>query len=123
MYGAEILPSMPWLPIPRMNQIRDHVGGLADLAARRLRVVGDPMARLQEDRLRVLRGLRFAAHLDLTIDEVTWAALRDTAPIHLSRERIWQEWSKLMRYQSTPLVGLGRFALWPPESSCSWFGP
>src|SRR5690606_5377479 len=43
----------------------DHVGGLADLEARRLRTVGDPVRRFAEDRLRALRALRFAAHLDL----------------------------------------------------------
>lgn len=76
------------------GQIRDHVGGLADLASRCLRVVGDPRERLTEDRLRVLRAFRFAAHLDLTIEAATAQALRQTDLAGLSRERILEEWDK-----------------------------
>lgn len=79
---------------PLVGELRDHVGGLADVEARVLRVVGDPHARLEEDRLRVLRGLRFAAHLELAIDPPTWDALLATELTGLSRERIWDEWTK-----------------------------
>ncbi len=79
---------------PRSGAIEDHVGGLADLDARILRVVGDPAQRLREDRLRVLRGLRFAAHLGLTWDPGSWSAAVATSLTGLSRERIWQEFDK-----------------------------
>ncbi|MDA3962811.1 MAG: hypothetical protein PF961_18660 [Planctomycetota bacterium] len=79
---------------PVRKQLRDHVGGLADIEAKCLRVVGDPKARLEEDRLRVLRGLRFAAHLGFTIEPATEQALRSVATTGLSRERIWEEWRK-----------------------------
>ncbi len=75
--------------------IRDEVGGLADLAARCLRVVGD-QNRLREDRLRVLRACRFAAHLDLHIEPMTWEGICATPIVGLSRERIWQEVSKAL---------------------------
>lgn len=81
---------------PEDGQIHDHVGGLADLHARCLRAVGDAHARLREDRLRVLRGLRFAAHLNMTWDPATWAAVQSTPVIGLSGERVWEEWRKAL---------------------------
>jgi len=51
--------------------IIDHVGGLADLEARRLRVIGDPLVRFAEDPVRMLRALEFAARLDFALDETT----------------------------------------------------
>ena len=78
---------------PRDGSVIDHVGGLEDLKARVLRVI-DGAQRLSEDRLRVLRGLRFIAHLTLTPTEETWKAIVDTPLTGLSRERIWQEISK-----------------------------
>jgi poly(A) polymerase len=74
--------------------ITDHVGGIADLAAGVVRMVGDPVARIADDRLRILRCLRFAAVLGLRIDPPTWDALRRT-PCVVSRERILQEWDKV----------------------------
>jgi tRNA nucleotidyltransferase/poly(A) polymerase len=79
---------------PLRDLVIDHVGGLADLAARCLRAVGDAAARLGEDRLRVLRALRFAAHLDLAIEPATWAAVRATGLAGLAPERLVQEWAK-----------------------------
>ncbi len=48
--------------------IRDEVGGIADIAARRLRLIGDPEKRFREDPVRMLRAIRFAAKLDFTLD-------------------------------------------------------
>lgn len=75
------------------GEIIDYVGGQEDLAARRLRAIGDPVARFAEDRLRMLRAVRFAAALDFQVEEATWAALRAAAPeIHaVSPERIREE--------------------------------
>jgi tRNA nucleotidyltransferase/poly(A) polymerase len=72
----------------------DHVGGLDDLAARRIRAVGDAAARFQEDRLRILRALRFAAHLGFAIETSTWEALCSIPLAGLSAERVMQEWFK-----------------------------
>jgi len=49
----------------------DFVGGVADVAARRLRLIGDPDARYREDPVRMLRAVRFAAKLDFTFDPAT----------------------------------------------------
>src|SRR5690606_27107269 len=48
--------------------IRDEVGGIADIRARRLRLIGDPEQRFREDPVRMLRAVRFAAKLDFTLD-------------------------------------------------------
>ncbi len=72
----------------------DHVGGRADLDRRILRAVGDPVRRLHEDRLRILRAIRFSAVLGCTIEPATWAAIRATPLTGLSGERIVQEWDK-----------------------------
>ena len=76
--------------------IVDHVGGRRDLSARTIRGVGNAPARLAEDRLRVLRALRFAARMDLAIAPDTWAAVRSISLIGLSAERIIQEWDKAL---------------------------
>lgn len=74
----------------------DHVGGRADLERRTIRAVGDAVARLREDRLRVLRGLRFSARLDFAIEAATWAALCTTPLGGLSAERLMQELDKAL---------------------------
>lgn len=79
---------------PAAGLVLDHVGGLADLAGRTLRAVGEARARMEEDRLRILRGLRFAAQLELRIEDATWAAIRATPATGLSAERVIQEWFK-----------------------------
>lgn len=74
--------------------LTDPVGGLRDLQARVLRGIGDPAARLAEDRLRVLRVLRFAAVLGFRIEERTWAAVRTVAIAGVARERVLDELAK-----------------------------
>lgn len=81
---------------PQAGEIRDHVGGLADLEQRILRVVGEARARLSEDRLRILRALRFTARFQLTIAADSAQALHELRPTGLSRERIWDEWDKAL---------------------------
>jgi poly(A) polymerase len=71
----------------------DYVGGRADLAAQILRAIGDPALRFAEDKLRMLRAVRFAARLDLTIEPGTLAAIRNAAAQidQVSLERIRDE--------------------------------
>ncbi len=78
------------------GRVVDHVGGIADLERRLLRTVGDAARRFQEDHLRILRGLRFAARLDLHIEETTWQALCAGTLAGVSSERIMQEWEKAL---------------------------
>ncbi|NLZ60538.1 MAG: CCA tRNA nucleotidyltransferase [Lentisphaerae bacterium] len=83
---------------PLSEQLHDLVGGLADLEKRLLRAVGEPERRFQEDRLRLLRALRFAANLEFDIEAETWRALCAAAPgIQLiSKERIAGELEKML---------------------------
>lgn len=60
-------------------ELVDPTGGVQDLAARRLRAVGDPSARLAEDPLRILRGHRISAALGLAIEPATRRAMREHA--------------------------------------------
>ena len=75
---------------PVADKVIDLVGGQADIAAKLVRAIGDPAKRFAEDRLRMLRAVRFAAVLGYEIDKATWDALVDNAPSinQISAERI-----------------------------------
>ena len=60
---------------PDANCVLDFSTGVADLEARVLRVIGDPVTRFQEDPVRMLRAARFAAKLDFAIEETALAAI------------------------------------------------
>ena len=76
----------------------DPFGGRADLENHILRAVGDPVSRFQEDSLRILRGVRFAARFGLTPEENTLNAMLSQAGLmeHLARERVFDELCKLL---------------------------
>jgi len=78
---------------PLRGEVIDYVNGRADLDARIIRAIGDPRARFREDRLRLLRAVRFAATFGFEIEPETWTALRENArEIHdVSAERIREE--------------------------------
>ena len=78
---------------PIANEVIDFVGGRADLKAKLVRAIGDPAQRFAEDRLRMLRAVRFATVLDYKIDNQTWEALRANASsiTEISAERIREE--------------------------------
>jgi poly(A) polymerase len=83
---------------PVKREVLDYVGGRADLERRVIRTIGDPHQRFAEDKLRLLRAVRFAARFGYTIDPATFAAIRELAPqIHqVSRERIRDEILKML---------------------------
>lgn len=78
---------------PESGEVLDFVGGRADLAAGVVRAIGDPKARFHEDRLRMLRAVRFACRFRFEIEPDTFAAIRELAPeIHgIAWERIGDE--------------------------------
>ena len=80
------------------GHICDPFGGQEDLLHRVLRCVGDPLRRLDEDALRIMRTLRFAAVLGFTIEPDTSAALHRRAPLlaDIAAERILVEMNKLL---------------------------
>src|SRR5437773_9267736 len=75
---------------PVAEEVIDFVGGRSDVAAKLVRAIGDPAQRFAEDRLRMLRAVRFATALDYKIDSQTWDALLASAPSinQISAERI-----------------------------------
>ncbi|MDA1195624.1 MAG: CCA tRNA nucleotidyltransferase [Planctomycetota bacterium] len=85
---------------PVTGAIQDHVGGLPDLRRRLLRAIGDPEARFREDRLRILRAVRFAVQLDFAIEPATWDAVKRLAPLvrDVSAERVRDELVKVLRF-------------------------
>ncbi|PYK33331.1 MAG: phosphohydrolase [Verrucomicrobia bacterium] len=78
---------------PVAEKVIDFVGGRSDVAAKLVRAIGDPAQRFAEDRLRMLRAVRFATALDYKIDSQTWDALLASAPSinQISAERIRDE--------------------------------
>ena len=83
---------------PATGRVIDHVGGRDDLASRTLRAIGDADARLEEDRLRLLRAVRFAARFGLAIDPSTRDAVARHAPElrGVSRERVGHEIRRML---------------------------
>src|SRR5688500_16259184 len=69
---------------PSREALHDPYGGGADLERGLVRAVGDPQARMREDRLRALRAIRFAARFGFEIEPATWTAIVDSAP-HMTR--------------------------------------
>jgi poly(A) polymerase len=83
---------------PATKEILDFVGGRDDLKAGIVRAIGDPERRFAEDKLRMLRAVRFAARFDYQIDPATLAAIQKLAPkIHqVSCERVREELTKML---------------------------
>ena len=83
---------------PVDDRIIDYVGGRADLDRKLLRAIGDPMRRFEEDRLRLLRAVRFATVLGFEIEPETWRAVKVSAHLlpTVSAERIRDEFVKIL---------------------------
>ncbi|NQV26198.1 MAG: CCA tRNA nucleotidyltransferase [Rhodopirellula sp.] len=83
---------------PLQKKVMDFVGGEHDLAAGVLRAIGDPRARMEEDKLRTLRAVRFAATFDFTLDAATANAVLSMADqiSVVSAERIAQELRRML---------------------------
>ncbi|HTB22473.1 MAG TPA: CCA tRNA nucleotidyltransferase [bacterium] len=92
---------------PDKDAVLDFVGGRRDLDAGLLRAIGDPAERFNEDRLRILRCVRFACQLGFSIEPATWEAVkRQPRPLEgLAFERINAELTKILR-SPRPRLGL-----------------
>ena len=88
-------------------EIIDLCGGMQDLRSLRIRAVGDPDKRFQEDHLRLMRAVRFANLLSAEIDTDTWKAMKEHASLiqRISPERIREE-MMLILASSTPSHGI-----------------
>jgi len=80
------------------NEVLDYVGGQADLKAGVIRAIGEPERRFTEDKLRMLRAVRFAARFGYSMESNTFAAIHRHAPEiqSVSAERVREELSKLL---------------------------
>jgi poly(A) polymerase len=83
---------------PETEEILDFVDGRADLRAGVIRAIGDPVRRFTEDKLRIMRAVRFAARFGFEIEPVTFRAIRRHAKeIHqVSPERLREELTKML---------------------------
>ena len=83
---------------PESSQVIDYVGGLDDLRNQVLRAIGDPAERFREDKLRLLRAIRFAARFNLEIEPNTLQSLRAMAGevVVVAPERIAQELRRML---------------------------
>ncbi|MDX1961773.1 MAG: CCA tRNA nucleotidyltransferase [Pirellulales bacterium] len=82
---------------PVAETVIDYVGGQEDLHGKVVRAIGDPLARFTEDKLRMLRAVRFTARFGFRLEDATGAAIRQMAPAlaSVSAERIAAELRKL----------------------------
>ncbi len=86
---------------PLQEKVYDFVGGVADIERGIIRAIGDPHLRFAEDRLRMMRAVRYATRFDFPIDEKTEEAILSHASELMSCvaiERIWQEFKKMAHF-------------------------
>jgi poly(A) polymerase len=83
---------------PIADRVVDYLGGVGDLKARRLRMIGDPATRYREDPVRMLRTVRFAAKLGFDVDPATIAPVRELAGLieNVPSARLFDEMLKLL---------------------------
>lgn len=83
---------------PVAAKIIDFIQGKADIQRRIIRTIGAPGGRFEEDKLRLMRAVRFACHLDFQIEHETWKAIQQLAPmiLQVSWERIRDELIKIL---------------------------
>ena len=110
----------------RDRSVMDHVGGVDDLRAGVIRVIGDPRTRFREDPVRMLRAVRFAAKLGFRLDDQTAAPIRELAPLlaDVPPARTFEEVLKLFHggyaaetYELLRQYGLFRY-LFPLTDEC-----
>lgn len=87
---------------PLTDQVIDYVGGRLDLERKVIRAIGDPATRFTEDKLRLLRAVRFSARLGFSLDSGTRRAMEAMAGevLTVSAERIAQELRKMLTHPS-----------------------
>lgn len=88
---------------PLEDKIYDYVGGMHDLSLGIIRSIGDPNERFREDRLRMIRAVRFSHRFGFPIDFETQEAIKENCESlfpAVALERVWQELSKMSLYAS-----------------------
>ncbi len=107
---------------PLADKVVDYVGGVADLQAGIVRAIGDPRSRFEEDKLRLLRAVRFTATYGFALEPATLAAIQAMAPevTAVSGERIGAELRRMLvhptrRDSATLLMEAGLLRAIAPE--------
>jgi poly(A) polymerase len=87
---------------PVSGEVLDFVGGRQDLEAGVVRTIGDPRRRFEEDKLRMLRAIRFAARFEYEIEPATLAAIEESAEqiAIVSRERVRDELTRMLTQEN-----------------------
>ncbi len=86
---------------PLEEKIYDYVQGMEDIEKKVIRTIGDPYERFSEDRLRMVRAIRFSARFEFLIDLETQEAIKENADTlfpAVAIERIWNEFVKMSKY-------------------------
>jgi len=86
---------------PTTEKFYDYVGGKEDIQRKVIRAIGNPHERFGEDRLRMMRAVRYATRFGFSIEEATKQAILDHAEALLpavAMERIWQEFKKMSQF-------------------------
>lgn len=113
---------------PLANETIDFVGGKEDLKQKKIRAIGNPHDRFREDRLRMIRAIRYACRFSFSIDPLTQEAIQEHAPTlfpAVSFERVLQEFEKMHKDGNlkTAIVEMHRLGLlstlFPPLSEIS----
>ena len=105
--------SMNAIALAADGLLADPFGGVTDIREKRIRCVGEPALRFEEDALRMLRALRFSAKLGFTIEINTLLAIQEKAPLAatLAAERVREELEKLLLTEAPetvhPLMEMG----------------
>jgi putative nucleotidyltransferase with HDIG domain len=83
---------------PIENKVLDYVGGEDDLKSKTIRAIGDPAVRFAEDKLRMLRAVRFASRFEYKIESATFASIENLGPQinQVSRERVRDELTRML---------------------------
>ncbi|EKD26464.1 MAG: Polynucleotide adenylyltransferase/metal dependent phosphohydrolase [uncultured bacterium] len=83
---------------PETNEIIDYVGGQEDIKKKLIRCIGNPLERFEEDKLRILRAVRFASNLNFQIEKQTWEVISNGffSLEAVSQERIRIEFEKII---------------------------
>lgn len=98
------------MAIDHNKKIEDFYGGQKDIENKLIRAVGDPNQRFSEDALRMMRAIRIAAELNFKIEEKTFDAIKNNAPLinKIAKERVKDELFKLLA-SSNPYEGIIHF--------------
>ena len=103
---------------PLKEQLYDYVNGQEDLKKGIIRAIGNPHERFLDDRLRMMRAVRYSTRFNFPIEPATAQAILDHAPSLLpavAMERVWQEFKKMSQFAhfDTGLVTLHKLDLLP----------